>query len=389
MSNADARTEIGRLREEQAALRRLSTLVARGMQPGDVFAAVAQEIGRVLEVGNTSIVRYETDATLTIVASSGDDRRSPVGSNWALDGETVLVQVFRTGRSARTDRYDDLVGETADLARRVGTNSAVAAPIMIDDRLWGAAAASASDPLPVAAEGRIASFADLIATAISNAQTRSELTASRARVVAASDETRRRLERDLHDGIQQRLVSLALKARATAAAIPEPSQEIRGELSLLADGLFAALDELREFSRGVHPAVLSEAGLAPALKELARRSAVPVALDLNLDSRLNESVEVAAYYVVSEAITNVAKHAHASVIEICVDCRDGGVSLSIRDDGIGGAAPSRGSGIIGLTDRVEAIGGKMSVVSPTGLGTRLQAWLPADSRSSPSPARPS
>jgi len=377
IANADARTEIGRLAEEQAALRRVATLVARGTEPGEVFAAVAEEIGRVLEIDNTSIVRYESDATATVVAIWGEDRLSPVGSNWTLEGESALAQVFRTGRSARLDRYEHLSGTIADLARRLGRNSAVAAPIIIDGRVWGAALASAADRLPDAVEGRIANFADLIATAISNAETRGELTASRARVVAAADETRRRLERDLHDGIQQRLVSLALKARATATATatPEPSHEIKDELSLLADGLVAALDELREFSRGIHPALLSEAGLAPALKELARRSTVPVALDLNLDSRLPEAIEVAAYYVASEALTNAVKHAQASIIELHVDSREGGLTLSISDDGMGGADLSRGTGIIGLTDRVEALGGTISVVSLPGEGTTLHVRL--------------
>jgi signal transduction histidine kinase len=377
IANADARTEIGRLAEEQAALRRVATLVARGMEPGEVFAAVAEEIGRVLEIDNTSIVRYESDATATVVAIWGEDRLSPVGSNWTLEGESVLAQVFRTGRSARMDRYDHLSGTIANLARHLGKNSAVAAPIIIDGRLWGAALASAADRLPDAVEGRIANFADLVATAISNAQTRTELNASRARVVAAADETRRRLERDLHDGIQQRLVSLALKTRATESMTPEPAGELRGELSLLADGLVAALDELREFSRGIHPAVLSETGLVPALKELARRSTVPIALELNLDARLAEPVEVAAYYVASEALTNAAKHAQASAIELRMDYSDGALTLSIRDDGIGGADPSRGSGIIGLKDRVEALGGRISVVSPSGDGTTLHVRLPA------------
>jgi signal transduction histidine kinase len=348
----------GVLADEQAALRRVATRVARGVPPGEILAVVAEEIGRVLEIENTSVVRYESDATASVVAIRGDARLSPVGSNWTLEGESVLAQVFRTGRSARMDGYNHLSGAIADLARRLGRNSAVAAPIVIDGRLWGAALASASDPLPDAVEGRIANFADLIATAISNA------------------ETRRRLERDLHDGIQQRLVSLALKARVTATATPGPSREIQAELSLLAEGLVAVLEELREFSQGIHPAVLSEAGLAPALKELARRSAVPIALDLNCDSRLAESVEAAAYYVASEALTNAVKHAQASIVELRMDCRDDALVLSVCDDGIGGADPSRGSGITGLTDRVEALGGRISLVSPPGYGTTLRLQLP-------------
>jgi signal transduction histidine kinase len=259
----------------------------------------------------------------------------------------------------------------------------VAAPILIGDRLWGAATASSRGGLPTDAEGRIAHFTDLIATAISNADTRSELTASRARVVAAADETRRRIERDLHDGIQQRLVSLALKARELETTTPRPSEEIQRELSLIADGLGAALDELQKISRGIHPAVLSEAGLVPALKALARRSGAPITLDLNVDSRFEEPLEVAAYYVACEAVANAVKHARASVVELRVHCRDDALVLSFRDDGIGGADPSRGSGLLGLTDRVEALGGTITVVSPHGRGTTLHVHLPADLGAAP------
>jgi signal transduction histidine kinase len=237
--------------------------------------------------------------------------------------------------------------------------------------------ASTDGPIPDQAEGRLAEFTELLGTAIANTQSRAELSASRARIVAAADETRRRLERDLHDGIQQRLVSLALKA-GIIARTPRRVHEIQGELSLLANGLGTALDELREVSHGIHPAILSEAGLGPALEALARRSAVPVELDLNLGPRLGEHVEAAGYYIASEAITNVAKHAQASVIDMRVDGCDGALALSISDDGIGGADPSRGSGIIGLKDRVEALGGTISVLSPPGHGTALHIQLPAD-----------
>jgi len=224
-------------------------------------------------------------------------------------------------------------------------------------------------------------------TAIANTQSRTELSASRARIVAAADETRRRLERDLHDGIQQRLVSLALKARTIETMTPRPAGEMHGELSLLADGLGTALDELREISRGIHPAVLSEAGLGPALKTLARRSAIPVELHLSLGSRPAEHLQVAGYYIASEALTNTAKHAQASVITMRVDGRDGALTLSIRDDGIGGADPSRGSGIIGLRDRVEALGGTISVLSPPGHGTTLHVHLPAAPSAAPTAPR--
>jgi signal transduction histidine kinase len=243
--------------------------------------------------------------------------------------------------------------------------------------------ASTGGPLPDRTEDRLAGFTELVGTAIANAQSRTELSASRARIVAAADETRRRLERDLHDGIQQRLVSLALKAQMIETMTPRPADQVQGELSRLASGLGTALDELREISHGIHPALLSESGLGPALEALARRSAVPVELDLNLGPRLDEHVESAGYYIASEAITNAAKHAHASVIDVCADARDGALTLSISDDGVGGADPSRGSGIIGLRDRVEALGGTMLVLSPPGQGTTLHVQLPADPMAPP------
>jgi signal transduction histidine kinase len=244
--------------------------------------------------------------------------------------------------------------------------------------------ASTAGPIPDDAEERLADFTELLAAAIANTQSRTELSASRARIVAAADETRRRLERDLHDGIQQRLVALALKARTIETMTPRPADEIQRDLSGLADGLGTSLEELREISRGIHPAVLSEAGLGPALKALARRSAVPVELHLDIGRQLAEHLEVAAYYIASEALTNAAKHAHATVVDVRVDGLEDSLSLSIRDDGIGGADPSHGSGIIGLKDRVDALGGMISLLSPPGRGTTLNVQLPA----SPARAQP-
>ena len=216
-----------------------------------------------------------------------------------------------------------------------------------------------------------------MATSLANTQSRAELSASRARIIAAADQTRRRLERDLHDGIQQRLVALGLRAQMIQQMTPRPAASIQRELSLLADGLFTALDELREIAHGIHPAVLSEAGLGPALKALARRSAVPVELDLDLGSLPGPQAEAAAYYIASEALANTAKHAQATVIDLRVRGDDSALTLSVRDDGIGGADPSRGTGIIGLKDRVEALGGTISVRSPSGHGTTLHVRLPA------------
>jgi signal transduction histidine kinase len=211
-------------------------------------------------------------------------------------------------------------------------------------------------------------------------RSRAELAASRARIVTAADETRRQIERDLHDGVQQRLVSLALAQREAEAMVPPDLRELQAQLSRVVDGLVGALEELREISRGIHPAILVRGGLAPALRALARRSAVPVELEVRAETRLPEPVEVAAYYVVSEALTNTAKHAHASVVQVAVEARDGVLELSIRDDGSGGADPTRGSGLIGLTDRVDAVGGTIDVASPVGQGTTLLITLPIEER---------
>jgi signal transduction histidine kinase len=249
---------------------------------------------------------------------------------------------------------------------------------MVEGSLWGSIAAGTErEQFPADTEQRMAEFTELAGTAIANAASRSELTASRARVVAASDATRRQIERDLHDGVQQRLVSLGLELRAAEAALP-PDHELRGRLAHTANGLAGALDDLVEISRGIHPAILAAGGLGPALRTLARRSAVPVALDLHSDRRLPERVEVAAYYLVSEALTNAAKHAHASVVHVDVDADDSIVRIAIRDDGIGGADPARGSGLLGLTDRVEALGGRMEVASPAGRGTSLLVRIPIE-----------
>ena len=387
IANSDARTEIERLAQEQAALRRVATLVAQGAKTEEVFAAVAREVSEVMHLPVAGVQRYEDGETMTVLAARSD-RPHPFqpGTQWPFHGSGLAGRVRQTGRAGRVEDYSRRRGAFAAKARELGLYSVAAAPIIVDGAVWGLVTIASTDgPLPDRAEDRLAEFTELVGTAIANTQSRAELSASRARIVAAADETRRRLERDLHDGIQQRLVSLALKARTIEMMTPQPVGEMQGELSRLAGGLCTALDELREISHGIHPAILSEAGLGPALEALARRSAVPVELDLNLGPRLGEHVEAAGYYIASEAITNVAKHAQASVIDMRVDGCDGALTLSISDDGIGGADPSRGSGIIGLKDRVEALGGTISVLSPPGHGTALHVQLPADPMAVPTP----
>jgi signal transduction histidine kinase len=385
IANSDARGEIERLAGEQAALRRVATLVARGAETEEVFAAVAREVAEVMHLPVAAVQRYEDDETTTVTAA-WSDRAHPFqpGTRWPYHASGLAGRVRQTGRAGRVKDYSHRRGAFAARAREVGLQSVAGAPIIVDGAVWGLMTIASTDgPLPDQTEDRLAEFTELAGTAIANAQSRTELSASRTRIVAAADETRRRIERDLHDSIQQRLVSLALKAQMIETMAPRPADQIQGELSRLANGLGTALDELREISHGIHPALLSESGLGPALEALGRRSAVPVELDLNLGPRLDKHVEAASYYIASEAITNAAKHAHASVIDVCADARSGALTLSISDDGVGGADPSRGSGIIGLRDRVEALGGTLLVLSPPGQGTTLHVQLPADPMAAP------
>jgi signal transduction histidine kinase len=248
-------------------------------------------------------------------------------------------------------------------------------PILVDGRLWGMIAAGSGDgPLPDGIEQRMTEFTDLVATAVANAQNRAELIASRARIVAATDAARRQIERDLHDGVQQRLRALALRLRSAAAL--QETDEIRPEIADVARELMSVINELREISRGIHPAVLSRAGLRSALRALGRRSAIPVDMDVRIGERLSGPVEVGAYYVVSETLTNAAKHARASVVEVDAEASDGTLRVCVRDDGIGGADPGLGSGLVGLKDRIEALGGTFSMHSPAGGGTTVTCELP-------------
>jgi len=371
-------TDIRRSGQEQAALRRVATLVAKRAPPAGVFDAVVTEMHQLLDAENTRLLRYEPDHTVTVVAARGEPGLEiPLGARYSLDGTSVAATVWHTGRPARLDHFAGPPGSAAEVLIQMGIRAAAGAPILVEERLWGVMIAAWTDRQPAAGiEDRIAQFTDLVATAISNAQARADLAASRARIVAASDQTRRRIERDLHDGVQQRLVSLGLALRAAQRALPPGQAELAQELAQVASGLTEALEELREMSRGIHPAILSLGGLGPALKALARRSPVPVQLDVQVRTRLPEQAEVAAYFVVSEALANVAKHAQASVVRVGIAAREGVLHVSIHDDGVGGADPSRGSGLIGLTDRVEASGGTISISSQPGQGTRITAELP-------------
>jgi GAF domain-containing protein len=308
IANAESREALQQLADEQAALRRVATLVASAAPPPVVFAAVAEEVGRLLPADRTFIGRYSADDTVTVVAGwNATGGTVGVGNRLPLGEHSVSRFVRDTGRPARMDRYsDDDVGAAVTVA--LGILSAVGAPITVQGRLWGTMmVASTGEEPPPDTEARLAAFTELIATAIANADSRAELAASRRRIVAASDDARRRIERDLHDGTQQRLASLGLAVRAAEAAVPPDRGDLRAELSRIATGLVDAVTDLQELSRGIHPAILSRGGLGPALRTLARRSAVPVELDVTTDARFPEPIEVAAYYVASEALANAAK----------------------------------------------------------------------------------
>jgi signal transduction histidine kinase len=386
IANAESHAALTRLAEEQAALRRVATLVAQGVASVEIFSAVSDEVARLFGA-QSGVLRFDHDGPAVVFVGVSKTLQLPVGTRWEFQQGMASAEVYRTRRSARVDamNWDSADGPVARAARRMGIVANVASPIVVQGQLWGAMTVASSDtPLPSGLEGRLGKFTELLGTAIANAESRSELAASSRRIVAASDETRRRIERDLHDGTQQRLVSLGLVARAGEADVRADRSELRAYLSRIAAGLNDAVAELQEFSRGIHPAILSVRGLGPALRSLARRSAVPVDLDVTIDARYPEPIEIAAYYVASEALANVMKHARASRIGISLAMRNGSLLLSIGDDGIGGADPARGSGLVGLTDRVEALGGSMHIHSAAGAGTHITAHLPLEQEPSAS-----
>jgi signal transduction histidine kinase len=375
-----SQAELERYADEQAALRRVATLVARTSSPSEVFETVTREVGLLSRADVARMERYDSDGTVTGVAawSRDADRSLAVGRRFALEGLSIAGLVWERGGPARVDSFVHASGAIAQEAREQGIRSSVGCPIVVEGGLWGVIAASTKReaPFPPDTEAQIAEFTELVATAVANAESRAELAASRARVVAAADEARRRIERDLHDGTQQRLVTLGLRLRAAEALAPPKGTELKAELASAVESLAGAVEELQEISRGIHPAILSRGGLGPALRSLARRSSVPVELELDVDRRLPEQVEVATYYVVSEALTNAAKHSQASALRVRAGAEDGVVSLSITDDGVGGADPDGGSGLVGLRDRVEALGGELRVSSARGEGTALDATIP-------------
>jgi signal transduction histidine kinase len=388
VSNAESRSALRLLADEQAALRRVATLVAEEVPSNELLSAVTTEVARLFSGGDpslvASVIRFDPGPECVLVGASREHARMPVGSRWAPKDLYVSTRVLRTGRSARVDEadLDALSGPDADVLRMWGILHQVGSPVIVEGRLWGAMTLNSTNELPTDVDQQLVSFTELLATAIANAESRSELAASRRRIVAASDDARRRIERDLHDGIQQQLVALGMELGELEASLSADG-DLKAQVGAVTGGLRNALDDLREISRGIHPAILSHGGLGPALRTLARRSTVPVQLNATIEGRLPERVEVAAYYVVSEALTNVARHAQASVTNIEVAARDGELALEIRDDGVGGADHGRGTGLIGLKDRVEALGGRIVVESAPDRGTSLVVTIPLQGEAEP------
>jgi PAS domain S-box-containing protein len=361
-------------RVEQAALRRVATVVTQGAAPGEVFTTVAAEIADLLDADLTLIGRYESDSTFSYLAVGGHVCALPLGDRLKLGGNNLASNILRS-RQPQSMSYDDKAsGPAAEFAHGLGLRSAVGTPILVDGRIWGAMFAAWAQPRDISSETaeRLLQITELIAAAIANAESRSALMESRARVVAAGDESRRRIERDLHDGAQQRLVTLALKLRSHQSVIPA---ELTDVFSEVVSGLEEILNDIRELSRGIHPAALSRFGLGSALKGLGRRAPLPVDVAVRIPVRPAEGIEVAAYYVVAEALTNIAKHAQASHAIVEVDEADGVIRVSVSDDGVGGADLSLGSGLLGLRDRADALGGTMSLNSRPS-GTTLVVELP-------------
>ena len=387
MSSDDNLPRLQALLAEQAALRRVATMVAGGNPAPALFGRVCEELGELLAVKSTDMIRYEDERFATVVGSwTGNDAPSfPVGERIPVEGESVTAKLYRSGRPARVDDYDVVEGELAERLREFGIHSVVGAPIYVAGRLWGAIMVSSelAHAFPAETEVRISSFAELVTAALADVDAREQLAASRARIVEAADAARRRIERDLHDGAQQRLVSLALMLRRLESSFEANSAATR-ELAVARAELDAALEELRELARGIHPSILTDRGLEAALAAVAGRSPVPVELELDSCGQLPLSVQTTAYFVVVEALTNASKHADSDRIEVRVAVGEGPAIVEVRDDGSGGVDPAQGSGLSGLADRVSALGGTLEIESPAGAGTTIRARIPVRAPGEPS-----
>jgi signal transduction histidine kinase len=375
IANAQSRGEVRRLLDEQAALRRVATLVAKAVPTSEVFEAVTREVGLQCDADLARMERFEPDRTVKAIAAwtRGGEAELAVGRSFALEGTSIAAQVYETGRPARVDSFVGASGPIAREAQALGIRASVGCPIVVGGRTWGVIAASTrrEAPFPPNTESRIAAFTELVATAVSNAEARADLVASRARLLTAADDARRRVVRDLHDGAQQSLVT-------TIVALKRAQQDVDAAAGVLvSDALYhaeRANAELRELAHGILPAALSRGGLGAGVRALVRRLPVPVSVDVPSD-RFDPEIEASAYFVVAEALTNVAKHSGAQSAAVTAWIDDCALRVDVRDDGVGGARAA-GSGLLGLSDRVAALGGQVRIESPPGRGTQIAATLP-------------
>jgi signal transduction histidine kinase len=379
IANAESRDGLARLAQEQGALRRVATLVATGVPPEELFAVVAKEVVRLLPVDFAHIGHYESDGTITVLAASGTTvEHFPVGRRWRLAGRNLATIVFETGRPGRIDGYLDASGPLGVTGNELGIRSSAGTPIIVEDDVWGVVIVGLTlqeQPLPGDIEARLGSFTELVATAVANVESRAALAASRARIVAAADESRRRIERDLHDGAQQRLVHAMIVLKLALRAL-ETNESDSGEL--VAEALRnaeRAQSELRELAHGILPAALTRGGLRAGVDALVARTSVPVSTDVSV-GRLPAGLEATAYFVVSEALTNVVKHARAEAASVTARVEHGQLRVEVRDDGVGGARAGDNTGLGGLEDRVSALDGRLVLDSPSGRGTRVCVLLP-------------
>ena len=378
LDTTELTSKANRLAEEQAALRRVATLVASSAQPEQVFQIVAEEAGRLLEARTAATVRFDQDSAV-VAGSWNDGEGAGIAVGTLVPYSEPGSPVYRVSHEGgRIDDYADLPGEAARLTQLAGYRSSVMAPITADGRLWGALSvfSESTNHFPADAQQRLADFTNLVALALESAEAHDQLTASRARIVEAGVAERRRLERNLHDGAQQRLVTLAVHLRLAQECLSEDPAAAEAMLAGAGEDLKLALEELRELARGLHPAVLSDRGLEPALQSLANRAPFPVEIVGVPPLRLDDGVEAAIYYVVAESLTNAAKHAAASEARVEISTTNEEVVVEISDNGSGGAGMDRGSGLRGLDDRIEALGGQLDLKSPSGAGTIVRATLP-------------
>jgi signal transduction histidine kinase/putative methionine-R-sulfoxide reductase with GAF domain len=377
IANAESRTSLGQLVEEQAALRRVATLVGEGAPPTTVFDAVASEMEGLLGADRVSLSRYEPGAEITVLAHRGSGAELvPSGSRLSHEGDNVQEMVRRTERPARMENFEEARGRIAEVQRTMGVRVVVAAPVVVDGRVWGVIGASwvGEESPPADTEERMAKFAGLLETAIANADSRDQLTASRARLVTEADEARRRVVRDLHDGGQQRLVHTILTLKLAQQALQQNDKEAE---SLVGEALQHAEQgnaELRELAHGILPSALTNGGLRAGIDSVVARLDLPVRVDVPAE-RFPAEFEASAYFIVAEALTNVVKHAHAEHADIKAAVEDGMLLVEVRDDGIGGADRD-GHGLVGIADRVTALGGRLEIESPVGGGTLVAATLP-------------